>query len=383
MSELGDKLTVSRVESLLRDHGWVRAEARKTGYFWRRLDPQSRAHATNQVFVPLEGTERVDRRLREVLEVVADDWNVPAAAVEASYSDAFRDRLQFKVMAPEMERGEIPFTYAARLVSTLEEMLWSGARAAHTPLAAHPRSAVRAVDRFLGGLSLGQTQPGSFVFQVFSPLAGEMQLSSLSDREIPEQDVPFERLAAIRLFDGMQAAQWLSMTPAQELEAPGLLENAIDQGLSANLCFALAEVSPDELPADFELQIAWASARRMPAQSARIRLESRQLQRLRHVGEALAKREPLPDFELTGRVDELRHVRTLGGGGRVVVTSADLPGLLRTVQIDLDDEVAYLTALRAHAERREATFRGTLHLGGTRAMLVDAELLDVEADNRR
>jgi len=135
------------------------------------------------------------------------------------YTDAVRDLIRLRISAPEAVSGELPLAYARRALTSVQELLAAGARSAYSPIASFSRATtVRVVDRVLDNLTLGQTQAGSFVVQVYSPIAGDWQISALTDRDTPEKDIPFERQAVMRLADGAAAAKQIAELGAVDLE---------------------------------------------------------------------------------------------------------------------------------------------------------------------
>ena len=199
-----DELTPDRVQAFLQASGWHMVEERRTGTLWSLSgDPE-----TPVLFLPRQGTENYLRRTRDLLHDLAEVGRAPVEIIAQRYDESARDLIRVRIIAQEAARGELPFNYARRMLSALHDLMAAGARSAYAPVAAFPRnSKVRIVERFLDNLSLGQTAEGSFVVQLLSPIAGEWQLSALTDRDIGENQLPFERLATMRLADGVEAAR--------------------------------------------------------------------------------------------------------------------------------------------------------------------------------
>jgi len=110
---------------------------------------------------------------------------------------------------------------------------------------------------YLGRVRMGQTERGSYVLTILSPVAPALASQSelRLDDEPPE---PFER--QVTLAEGLAA---LEHAARQAAASGGLspLEEAVPFGVSANLCEAvagLAAVSPAE---GIEVRVAWSRTR--------------------------------------------------------------------------------------------------------------------------
>jgi hypothetical protein len=137
--------------------------------------------------------------------------------------------IQISVNHSEIINGSIPISQGVQLFESAKKLMWSAASSAVEPRPYFKGSFSEVTD-YMQKLRLGHTKEGSYVLTIISPLQVENYQS---------EDC-FERKVTKTLF---QALNIISLAPEQKLsERENILDEAIEEGVSANLCDALSHM---------------------------------------------------------------------------------------------------------------------------------------------
>ncbi len=167
--------------------------------------------------------------------------------------DVFRLRVAGSVAA----LGNIPLDEAIKLLGGARQLLWSSAFSVICPEALHPQRTSRRVDQFLKGCRFGQTERGSFVATIVAPVPPEIQptLANLEEGRF-ELAQPFSRQVTTRLMSSLGL-----VSHAIEAGQADRLLDAVNEGVSANLCDALVMMKPPGDESFLDVQVTWARTR--------------------------------------------------------------------------------------------------------------------------
>lgn len=182
---------------------------------------------------------------------------------------------------------------------------------------------------------------------------------------MPEQEPP-ERQVSLRLYQAVRAAH--EAADAALLSADGLepFTAGVDQGVSANLCEALAGFG-GSAGHQFQISVSLAATRRNAAALAPVRFRRDHLSVLKEAAVELRARTPEEDVAITGEVVRL-HREGQTTGEITLVGRMEDSEVLRRIWMNLPISY-YETAMRAHQEMRQVTVRGSLIRRGTRFYL--------------
>ncbi len=168
---------------------------------------------------------------------------------------------------------------------------------------------------------------------------------------------PFERQVTRALAEGLAALE----QAARQAAASGGMDafrQAVQLGVSANLCDAvagLAAVSPAE---GLEVRVAWSRARpRSDAAPSRVFLGSDTIPLIQEAARLFRDTEPVEDIEIEGFVTRLAR-RPDQGPGEITLEGL-VDGDLRRAGVELP-EAAYSLAVQAHELRQRVTCSGDL-----------------------
>ncbi|MCP3135853.1 hypothetical protein [Pyxidicoccus xibeiensis] len=329
---------------------------------WRRV-PSSRSYAAIYRSIqapPMEVQVPLDRDLADYAEAmvviarrVAEHEGRSAESVLHDLLQPHRDLLRFGLEGDTTRDGGVSLADGLDLVNGVRKALLASACSVRKPRAFHPRMGLAEADAFVRQCRLGQTEVGSFVLTVETPLDIGLQPTLGGE--------PFGRQTAALL---LQSVAYLAGS-VRAGEPQRVLEPAKGAPvLSANLCEALVEMMPSDESADLRLRGSWSPLLPLrPGVVSEVHVDRKMYESIERVAHQLRPlHESQPD-QFVGTVVEL-----MGGPG----DRGEVEGTV-VLQVQVDDEllkarvtlgaVDYRKAARAHLEQRYVTVRGILRRG--------------------
>lgn len=357
---LGD-IDVRAAAAYLRLHGWVLGRQGELGDRWRmELDDAAR-----NVAIPHADLDESDREvmLASALRVLGEVEQRPWQAIARDLTYADSDLVRFRLVAPDLARGEIPALAAPELVKGAVETLTYAARAEVQPRPFYAGGMLpSSVRSFLGDASVQGTTRGSVVLNIRSALPLP-QYSIVPESEQPISTVPFGRRAVRRLLASVRAAKTATHRDVATSLAVDAYDEDIEEGLSANLCDALTQLAghASKLDARIELNVRWSLAAPSDEPETSVEIGRGELEQLPNLADSLRSILPLEDRLVTGYVKQLQ--RPPGEPDGAIQMIVDLDGKAATVRVLLEAK-DYHEALRAHDDNLELEVRGTLEKAG-------------------
>ena len=276
--------------------------------------------------------------------------------------------------------GTLALADGINLVSAGRGMMLAAACSAIQPKRAyHTRKPTEAV-KYLEGIRLGQSERGSYVVKLLSAVGPSLEGTQLPlvmpGAEAPAE-VPIPRRVTLRLAS---AAQRL-VRAAEHGVATGELtafreDAAVAEGVSADLCEALALVGDCSQVSQVGLTIAWASSRPPPHRVEPAATFTRDVvEVIREAGRLLREQEPEEDFQLVGPVIDLsRPTEDLWGTATVL---ASLAGEPRKIDVELAGDNWKLAHDALENRKRVLRCVGELEKRGKKYHLVSPRKVDV------
>jgi len=296
-------------------------------------------------------------------ETSPDVWRLIEVFAKAAETDVMR------VRAPDGEAGSVNVSDGVTLMHGARDMLLSAACSLWNPQPLYRAGANKEAREYLKQVRIGQTEQGSFVITLLSPVVPpRMQLAIGS--ELAQDDDPIERRITRRLVGALTAVR-----EATEIAIAGGADaffKAIERGVSANLCEALVSVM--EPFREIDVTVTWA--RTCPAPRARdvVRFAASDAPILREAARSFRSREPQPDRELVGFVRMLKRGEAERDGTVTLLTSMD--GKNQSVATVLK-QADYERAVSAHKEQASVVVKGDLERVGQRWSLLNPMIMDV------
>lgn len=218
---------------------------------------------------------------------------------------------------------------------------------------------------------MGQTERGSFVVTLLTPVVPPPIPAPL-DPEWPVAE-PRERKVSKRLVEALEATRRsVEMAASGDTAAFG---EAVPQGVSANLCEALATLT--ERFSTLEVGVAWARSFPADPPSRTVQFDRAAAPILQAAARAFRDRAPKEGVEVVGFVQRLHrdeeetdgeislHARIPGSAGRMHPITAIL------------EEADYERAIEAHRRKLTVIAEGDLHRIGRRWRLRNPRITEI------
>lgn len=295
-------------------------------------------------------------RMGEVLRALADAEGRSQLDVLRDIQTATADLIRVRASIRDAENGTLPLDRAVTFVERIRDMLLAAACAAidKRPFYAK-RKAQQAMD-YLSHVRMGQTERGSYVLTVLSPVPPELRPPQGTLWPAEPED-PYERLVTRTLMDALKALE----EAARDAAAGGNMtpfQTAVNRGVSANLCDAvvgLSAVSPEE---GLDVQVSWSRSRPITGTiPSRVILGSDSIPLIEEAARQFREAASWEDIEVEGIVTRLVRGPDEPEGD-VTITGA-IDGQMRPITLSLDDDT-YSRAVQAHDDRRTVRCTGEL-----------------------
>jgi len=224
----------------------------------------------------------------------------------------------------------------------------------------YPQSTRVEISQYLQKLRLAQTERGSYVIRLISPIR-EPSLDQIPlSHDIPTE-APFERRAVAELLRGLRALRQAAADAGRRgrFYFP-TFEEAVPEGVSANLCDAVAPMRLVDYWRPVRVSVTWCGIIPVPQPLLRTEVEF-EPSLMRYIREAATefRRKNPEEIVLRGAVTDLHRPRKDARGAGEVRIYGVANGKARYVKIALNQE-DYELAVDAHKTYREVSVSGTL-----------------------
>jgi hypothetical protein len=257
-------------------------------------------------------------------------------------------------------RASIALSAGALLLQNATELVTASAVSAVSPRRViSARRPTQALD-YLNRVQLGQTERSSFVLTIVSKVEALNTPGTPGLLEYMEE--PFPRKVIATLARGLSAAKD-AITQSAESGRYDPFDLTVEQGVSANLCEALAGIiSAAEPGGSVNVSIGWAAKRPAPTQvPSSLTFERSDASLLLGAAKYLRHTSPLEGLRLTGVVVNLHREEGQQAGVATIATVID--GSVRKLSTPLTSD-EYAIAIDAHREQRAILFRADAALVG-------------------
>ena len=351
------------------------AYARAAGWI-----PQERYRVHSDVYMGEARPEIIVPRT----ERLGDYASVVAALIETFAQVAGQDELTIyrslvvadrdvvRVRVSESDDGSVTLNDGVDLIGGARDMLLSVACSLSEPRPVYRVGANREAAALLQRVRLGQTDQGSFVVTLLTPVVPPPMPALLPDPD--DRNAPIERRMTRRLVEALNAARGAVERTAAGDE--GAFGESVAGGVSANLCEALVRII-EPFPT-LDVGVSWARTRPMTASGTVVRFGRADTAVLQEAARLLRDRAPRPDMRLHGFVRLLKRGQTDDDGEVGLVT--DIDGQRQSVAAVLERE-DYERAVQAHHDRAMVILAGDLDRRGQRWRLLNPRLKNVIRDD--
>jgi hypothetical protein len=334
--------------------GWLPSGERygEHSHIYVRTDDKSEA------IIP--GTAAIGDYLNVVAELIVLFSRVEGRDELQVYRDLVTsDCDMVRVRSPESEDdGSVRLEAGVDLVVHTRDLVLSAACSAWNPRPSYRAGKVRRAEEYMSRVRLGQTEQSSFVVTLLSPV--QPAIEPQTDFWPSEDQEPFERLVTRRLADGLDAAA-IAIEKHNLGAGLAIFENAVQYGVSANLCEAAANLS--DRGDGIEVSITWARTRPTPRPRWSRIFTRAEGEMLREVARVFHEKQPRPEEQVEGLIVKLARDEADFDGRVTLRTWVD--GKLRSVQAQLQP-LDYDLAIQAHRANLPIVAEGMLERVGRR-----------------
>lgn len=265
---------------------------------WRRAADDAR------ISIPVRSDfADYSRRLLEILQSLSEIEQSDFSYVLNRVAQSWADILRIRVTPSPLDYGSIPLSTSVVLLESIRNLLSSSARSALQPRNAYSARPPAEASSYLRNARLGQTEIGSYIFTVISPVTPDL------DNAQAEAQRPFARRVVEHLATGLIAARDAAEENmrTQSMEPFG---HAVLSGVSANLCEAVVKIAQSSDDNAFEVGFTWSYRQAIEVANPpkQFVVPGRILPSLRAASDYLKELEPEPDFELRGFVYKLEDI---------------------------------------------------------------------------
>jgi hypothetical protein len=307
-----------------------------------------------EIMVPLSSTSS-DYALRvgEIFSALADIEQRSQEEILRDVLTSSSDLIRIRSISPTARDGSISMGAGVALFEQARELLLAAASATVAPRAYWPRRRPAQAIQYLDEVRLGQTERGSFVLTIQSPVPPVLRVPGMLFEE-----EPFGRKVVQTLVRSLRAVQGAARE-AMATEDLASFRRAVPQGVSANFCDALVGLASSSAGGSVDLSLTFAPTRPPSHGDLHISMNISQ-DVVPVIGEAarlFKETAPEEDFSAIGFVERLDRVLGATQGQITVRTLVDQT--LRKVTLELGEEL-YQQAVRAHAANLAVYFDGEL-----------------------
>lgn len=346
-------LRPTEISMYLRAKGWTRTFTYENNYgsVWSLTSPGGEEV---EVILPEDSQLRdYNLRMSELFDTLEMVENRPEVSIAHDISVSGADVLRFRVASSEAFTGTIPLVQAASLTRGVESALLAAACSTITPKSYFPRMSYNEAKEYLSGCKMGQSERGSYIITVLSPVAPSIMTQGSLFPEYEDEDA-YERRVLFTLFNGLHHLKNALTTGTGEA-----IEETVSSGVSANLCEALTLMQPTNDVGELEIGVSWAPIRPVKKQvpTQKVRFSKDVFPLITECVKYLRQTAPVEGFEMRGLVRKLESTDASQGGKVSVI--AFLEGKPININLELPS-ISYQVAVKAHATASMLCCSGTL-----------------------
>ena len=280
-----------------------------------------------------------------LIGIFASAADTDQLSVYRDLTTADRDVIRIRAVGDD-SNGNVPIGEGVDLINGAYAMVLSAACSVNEARPVHRAGANRDAVDLTRKMRFGQTEQGSFVLTVLTPMIPPpIQQTRLPGCEPDDEDDELmQRRITKQLAQSLRAArQATELTNTGHAEAFG---DAVPEGVSANLCESLVKlIQPFSA---LETIISWARTRPMGTTRSSVRFTDGDVPILEEAARTLRSRAPKPNVQVIGHVERLKRRDDEAGGAIVFKGLVDSKHRSVTTLLNTSD---YERAIQAHRDK--------------------------------
>lgn len=301
-----------------------------------------------------------DLRMAEMLKTLAKNEERSQLDILRDLQAASVDLIRLRASARDAADGSLAIDDAVTLVESSRDLMLAAACAAIDKRPYFATRKAQQANDYLDKVRIGQTERGSFVLAILSPVSPALK----SDQEplFPfESSEPYARVVTQTLARSLAAVSAAAeMAAAQGDMKP--FEDAVQWGVSANLCEAIVKIVAVSGDTGVDVSIAWSPSRTVSGDMpSRVKLQSDAMGLIDEAARHFRATSAIDDFEVQGAV--IRLDRSEGAQSGCITIAGFIDSQARKVRIELSGS-EYSKAIAAHEREAIVACTGELTRSG-------------------
>lgn len=347
----------------LRDREWVLQDEVPDRY--SVLTKSSDDGDDFEVMVPMSsGLRDLERRVREMLQTLHAEEERPYLQILEDLSLPNMDIVRTRLGINGQLDGTLPMEDGTNAFREVRNLFLAAACSAVNPKPVYTKRKFQQAMDYVRGARLGQTQHGSYVITVYSPIEEVLTTSpqGMLDLDLEEIDqAPFGRRTVSILNEALTLANEGITQLAKGREQD--LDHLVRHGVSVNLCEAVNALNVYGGGTGIELTTTWSRMLNPPANiQGSHRFSSDAGSWLTKLATTVRRQsDTLEDVSVRGAVRMLDSEKPKKQGKvKIIGTVEDKSA---TIEVSLDGE-SYQQAIAAHKAERQVELSGDLKKKG-------------------
>jgi hypothetical protein len=298
-------------------------------------------------------------RISEVLRTLSEVEERSELDVLRDIQTTTSDLIRIRATGKNAEAGSLPLESAVSFVAHARDLMLAAACATIEKRSVYAKRKPQQAMDYLNHVQMGQTERGSFVLTILSPVPPALRPSQASLLPESEPEDPFERKVTSTLMNSIYALEAASReaTSKSDMEP---FQSAVGMGVSANLCDAIVGLSASSSGEELTLAMSWSRTRPTSTGFAarnQVQFSNDAIPVIEEAARVFRSVAPQEDYDVTGFVRKSeRHVEEAQGD---ITLDAFVDDKLHSVVVRLPEN-EYSLALSAHDERKVVTCTGEL-----------------------
>ena len=353
----------------LASHGWQKIEPFGESGLVYGLQNQPQ-----ELLVPSGILSDYQRRLEEILQTLSEVEDRDPLAILRDVSISEYDLIRVRLPEPAPS-GSVPVSDGVSSFQESRNLLLAAACSVSRPQRAYRAGRIQEASDYMDTVRFGQTEIGSFVISLLSPVPPNLMGQADMSTGMPPE--PFARRVTRKLVSGLRSAK-SAVSLADHGGDISAFEQNVSQGVSANLCDAIANLLDVENCQSVDVSVSWSLVREPPEGRAQIAFNSSDISVLKEASRILKDRQERPNERLDGYVYSLARGQNQTRGR--VTLKAIVDGAISSVRVDFAP-LEYSRILEAHDQRKVVSLEGDLRREGQRWVLDNPRDLQVQTDD--
>lgn len=354
LASQASKIKLAELITYVEKEGWSRQEAfGNVAFVYGAMNkPELILPKTKQV-------EDYASVILETAEILAKYRNISLSRVLDEIAETDSDVIRINVKSDE--DNTIGIKSAEELIENSKSLVLSAACSVVQPQLSYRAGRNIEANNYLEKVRIAQTEVGSFVLKLLSPvppLVKSSQLGLFGD-EVTEAEDPFERKVTEKLMTALDNAREF----AEAVVRNDIVEfdKLVEKGLSVNLLNAAGRLA--QINGGAKVTTSWSGLRPRRENSVSVYLSEDDAPVFKEAARVLRERAPKLDEYVIGTVNLLKREPDSETGE--IAVQADIDGKLQSVRVKLDGK-DYEEALHAHEQRLYVELKGDLKRSGQR-----------------